>query len=68
MLEVHAQPPNKRLRPLNPGPRTTNKCLTLLVGIIGYAVEHGFMPRNVAAGMDKLPATEGEGAAIDQTC
>src|SRR5271169_234480 len=56
----------KRLRPLMPGPRTTNKCLTLLVGILGYAVEHGFASRNAAAKMDKLPKAEGEGGVIDQ--
>jgi integrase len=65
-LELQAVNPSVRLRPLKPGPRTTNKCLTLLVGIVGYAVEHGFMSRNVAEGMDKLPAAEGEGGAIDQ--
>jgi integrase len=54
-----------RLRALEPGPRTTNKCLTLLVGILGYAVEHGFASRNAAASMDKLPKAEGEGAVIE---
>jgi integrase len=54
-----------RLRPLKPGPRTTNKCLTLLVGILGYAVEHGFASRNAAIDMDKLPAAEGEGGIIE---
>jgi integrase len=66
MADLQAQNPRARLRPLKPGPRTTNKCLTLLVGIVGYAVEHGFMSRNVAEGMDKLPAAEGEGGVIDQ--
>jgi integrase len=66
LADLQAQNPRARLRPLKPGPRTTNKCLTLLVGIVGYAVEHGFMSRNVAGGMDKLPAAEGEGAVIDQ--
>ena len=56
----------KRFRPLVPGPRTTNKCLTLLVGILGYAVEHGFATRNAAANMDKLPKAEGEGGVIEQ--
>jgi integrase len=65
MAELQTRNPRARLRPLKPGPRTTNKCLTLLVGIVGYAVEHGFMGRNVAEEMDKLPAAEGEGAVIE---
>jgi len=54
------------LRPLKPGARTTNKALTLLVGIFGYGVEHGFMSRNVAATIDMLPQTGGEGRVLDQ--
>lgn len=46
---------------------TTNKCLTLLASIFGYAVEHGFASRNAAIDiMDKLPAAEGEGGVIEQ--
>ncbi len=63
---LQASDPSARLRPLKPGPRTTNKCLTLLVGILGYAVEHGFASRNVAADMDKLPTSEGDGQALEQ--
>lgn len=63
---LRTEDPKARLRPLKPGPRTTNKCLTLLVGIVGYAVEHGFSSRNVAADMDKLPAAEGGGQVIEQ--
>jgi integrase len=37
----------------------------LLVGILGYAVEHGFASRNAAIDMDKLPAAEGEGGVIE---
>jgi integrase len=58
--------PKARLRSLKPGPRTVNKCLTLLVGVLGYAVEHGFATRNVAQDMAKLPAREGEGQVIEQ--
>jgi integrase len=58
--------PSARLRPLRPSPRTTNKCLTLLVGILGYAVEHGFASGNAAADTEKLPAAEGEGQVIEQ--
>ncbi len=59
--ELKAAGATVRLRRLAPGPRTTNKCLTLLVGILGYAVEHGFASRNAAASMDKLPKAVGEG-------
>jgi hypothetical protein len=55
-----------RVGRLAPGPRTTNKCLTLLVGILGYAVEHGFATRNAATNMDKLPKIEGEGYVIEE--
>jgi hypothetical protein len=33
---------------------------------VGYAVEHGLMSRNVAQGLAKLPAAEGEGGVVDQ--
>jgi len=56
---------SRYVRSLTPGPRTTNKCLTLLVGILGYAVEHGFASRNAAASMDKLPKADGEGGVIE---
>jgi len=64
--ELKAAKEVTRLRALVPGPRTTNKCLTLLVGILGYAVEHGFASRNAASNMDKLPKAEGEGGVIEQ--
>jgi integrase len=63
--ELSTTNPRKRLRPLKPGARTTNKCLTLLVGILGYAAEHGFTSRNAAAEMDKLPLAVGEGGVIE---
>ena len=58
--------PSARLRPLKPGARTTNKCLTLLVGIMGYAVRHGFAARNAAEDMEKLPVREGESRVVEQ--
>ena len=57
---------NRMVRDLKPGARTTNKCLTLLVGILGYAVRHGFASRNAAELMDKLPIAEGESRAVEQ--
>jgi hypothetical protein len=63
---LRAEDRQAKLPPLKPGPRTTNKCLTLLVGILGYAVEHGLASRNVAADMDKLPAAKGEGEIVEQ--
>lgn len=64
--ELKAMDPRARLRPLKPGSRTTNKCLTLLVGIMGYGVQHGLANRNAAEGMEKLPMKEGEGRVIEQ--
>jgi hypothetical protein len=67
ILELRAHSERVRLRPLKPGPRTTNKCLTLLVGIVGYAVEHGFMSRNIAESMDKLPGRRARAVASSRT-
>lgn len=61
--------PTARLRPLKPGPRTTNKCLTLLTGILGFAADpgRGLATRNVAASMDQLPVHKaGEARVIEQ--
>jgi integrase len=63
---ARALDPPERVRPLRPGARTTNKCLTLLTGIFRYAVEHNLANRNVAAGMDKLKTAEGESRVIEQ--
>ncbi len=38
-----------------PGPRTVNKCLTLLVGVFNYAKRHRIVVGNPAEEMDKLP-------------
>ena len=58
--------PGARLRPLRPGPRTINKLLTLLTMILGYAARHGWVPRNVADGIEKLPQPKGESRLIEQ--
>ena len=66
LLELQAADPKAKLRQLKPGARTTNKCLTLLVGIFGYAVKHGFATSNSATDMDKIPVREGESRFIEQ--
>jgi integrase len=54
------------LKPLMPGPRTTNKCLGVLVSVLGYGAEHNLVSRNVAERVEKLPADEGEDRVIEQ--
>lgn len=58
--------PKARLKPLKPGARTTNKCLGLLVSILGYAVTHNLAIRNAAEKIEKLRTAEGEGRVIEQ--
>jgi integrase len=62
---LKAEDPHARLKPLAPGPRTTNKCLGVLVSVFGYALEHLLVSRNVAAKIKKLPEPEGEERVIE---
>lgn len=59
-------PPNASLRVLRPGPRTTNKCLTLLVGIMRYACRHKFASSNPVLEIEKLKESEGEARVIEE--
>ncbi len=59
-LELQAQNPNARLKPLKPGPRTTNKCLGILVSIFGYAGDHQLLTHNPATRIEKLPSEQGD--------
>ncbi|HEY4644949.1 MAG TPA: hypothetical protein VIH25_01580, partial [Steroidobacteraceae bacterium] len=58
--------PGARLWRLKPGARTINKCLILMVGIMGYAARHGFATGNAAEGIDKLKEPEGESRVIEE--
>jgi integrase len=66
LKELQAVDPNVRLKPLTPGPRTTNKCIGVLIQVLGYAVRHNLATRNVAERMEKLPVAEGESRVIEQ--
>ena len=58
--------PSARLKPVKPGPRTTNKCMGVLVAMLRFAVQRDLITRNVAAGLDKLPTAAGEDRVIEQ--
>ncbi len=53
------------LKDLKPGPRTTNKCIAVLVQMLNYATEHGLAARNVAANTERLPTAAGEQRVIE---
>lgn len=63
---LREQNPSVKLKPLKPGPRTTNKCLGVLVAMLRYAVQRDLITRNVGAGLDKLPTAAGEDRVIEQ--
>lgn len=63
---LREQDPSARLKPLKPGPRTTNKCMGILVAMLRFAVQRDLITRNVAAGLDKLPTAAGEDRVIEQ--
>jgi integrase len=64
--ELRATNPEFCLRTLRPGPRTTNKSLTLLVGIMGYGCRHKFVNGNPALKLEKLKEPEGESRVIEE--
>jgi integrase len=65
-LELQSTDPSARLKPLEPGARTTNKCLGILVSLFGYARQHELVTRNPAEKIEKLPAEEGESRVIEE--
>lgn len=66
LAAIRTERPEASLRPLAPGPRTVNKCLGVIVAMLGYAEKHGLVSRNVATRIEKLPAPQGEGRVIEQ--
>jgi integrase len=62
---LQADDPHARLKPLTPGPRTTNKCLGVLVSMLGYAQKHGLVSKNAAERIEKLPTNAGESRVIE---
>jgi integrase len=64
--ELQAKDPKARLKPLkNPGARTINKCLGVLVSILRYGRKIRVLSENVAEGIEKLPVLEGEERCIE---
>ena len=57
--------PRAILPKLKTGRRTINKCLTMMVGILGYATRHGFCTRNAALKIDKMPVVQSEEFVIE---
>jgi integrase len=62
--ELKLTDPNAKLRALDPGPRTTNKCIGVLISIGFYAVDHDLAIKNVAQRMEKV-LEDGEGEDED---
>ena len=63
--KLRVQTPGARLKALRPGPRSINKCLTLLVGILGYAKRHNWTTINAAEDLEKLPQPAGESRVVE---
>ena len=67
LKELQAKDPNARLKPLkNPGARTINKCLGVLVSALRYGKKIRMLSENVAEGIEKLPVVEGEERCIEK--
>jgi integrase len=58
LRELQKEDPTAWLRPLDPGPRTINKCLGVLTSIGFYASTHNLATKNVAERIEKLPSEE----------
>jgi len=64
--QLQAEDPKARLPALSPGPRTVNKCLTVIGAVLRYGAKHEILSKNVAAGIEKLPTDQGEDRVIEQ--
>jgi integrase len=64
--ELRAENPKARMPRLDPGPRTINKCLVVLGAVFGYGAEHNIVVKNIAKGVERLPASKGEDRLIEQ--
>jgi integrase len=64
---LQAENPKARVKPLkNPGGRTINKCLGVMVSILRYAKKIRALSENVAEGIEKLPTLQGEERCIER--
>jgi len=70
LRELQKEHPTAWLKPLEPGPRTINKCLRILITIGFYASGHNLAMKNVAERIEKLPTAEedeeGESGVIEE--
>jgi integrase len=67
LKELQAENPAARLKPLkDPGARTTNKCLGVVVSILRYGKKIRVVSDNVADGIEKLPVAQGEDRCIEK--
>jgi integrase len=70
LRELQKNDPTAWLKPLEPGPRTINKCLGILTTIGFYASGHHLAVKNVAERIEKLPTgeddEEGESGVIEE--
>lgn len=61
LQELQAKDPDAYLKPLKaPGTRTINKCLSVLISVLGYGLGIRILSENVAKGIEKLPEISGE--------
>lgn len=63
LRELQTKKATALLKPLDPGPRTANKCLGILTSIGFYASGHNLAVKNVAQRVDKVPIEDEEGEA-----
>jgi integrase len=70
LRELQKDNPTAWLEPLEPGPRTINKCLGILTTIGFYASGHNLAMKNVAERIEKLPTgdddDQGESGVIEE--
>lgn len=67
LKQMQAENPRARLKPLKkPGVRTINKCLGVMVSILRYGKRIRALTENVAEGIEKLPALQGEERCIER--
>lgn len=63
---MQAEDPKAYLKPLkNPGTRTINKCLAVIISITRYGKKVSLLPKDVSEGLEKLPSVEGEDRCIE---
>jgi integrase len=67
LQKLRTHNPDARLKPLkDPGVRTINKCLGVVVSILRYGKKIRVLTENVAEGIEKFPVVQGEDRCIEK--